>query len=76
MIDRFAIVEAKALIRQHTQLIFQWAEQHKGRYVTADNKEDLKTLCASIYELADAMPEGPVGHTRDPETGEKVALNG
>lgn len=76
MIDKFAIAEAKCLMRQHSQLIFNWANEDKSRYTTEENKDCLKALCARMYELIDALPVHEVPTTTDPETGEEVNING
>jgi len=76
VIGKFAISEARALMRQHSQLIYQWAEGYRLGAVSEENKEALTACCCRLYELIQALPGYELPTTTDPETGEKVTING
>ena len=79
MIDKFALTEAKGLIKLHTSLIFQWAQatQDSGAtVVSAALKDALLTSSIRLHELLEALPVAELPTTTDPETGERVTING
>lgn len=57
MIDKYALVEAKALIRTHTAIINAWAftATDSSNEIAPSTKEALLDAAARLYELIEGL---------------------
>lgn len=55
MIEKYAALEAKALMRTHAQMLFNWAST-EATHITPGLREALMASCMRIFEVIEELP--------------------
>lgn len=61
-IDKFACVECKTIIKQHTAALNAWANNNTDAKVSATTKEALLDLSARLHEVIEQLPVEETKH--------------